>query len=155
MKSHLIRPLYVVLAVIALTLSVRAFVVPKDFGAHERGYMYGWHRKGNEEEWKAFETGYKTAVYCKDCHTEEYSLVSSSFHGNINCENCHGPAFGHPSGPPKLEINRERGLCIRCHALLPSEFSARAGIKGIEPDSHNPGIDCVMCHNPHKPEGGL
>jgi hypothetical protein len=49
---HVLRPFFVFLAFVAIVLIVRFFYVPKDFGIHERGYMYGWHRKSNEEEWK-------------------------------------------------------------------------------------------------------
>ena len=55
---HVLRPLFAVLAVTALILTARLFVVPKDFGIHERGYMFGWYRKANEEEWKAFKVKY-------------------------------------------------------------------------------------------------
>jgi hypothetical protein len=51
---HVLRPLYVVLALAGMILIARIFVVPEDFGIHEKGYMYGWYRKANEEEWKAF-----------------------------------------------------------------------------------------------------
>ena len=42
----------VVIGIIALVLAARTVLVPKDFGVHERGYMYGWYRKGNIEDWK-------------------------------------------------------------------------------------------------------
>ena len=41
-KNHALRPLIVVLVIVGLILIARAIVVPSDFGAHERGYMYGW-----------------------------------------------------------------------------------------------------------------
>ena len=50
---HVLRPLFAVLVVAALILIARVFLVPQDFGIHERGYMFGWYRKANEEEWKA------------------------------------------------------------------------------------------------------
>jgi hypothetical protein len=151
MKSHAFRPLYVVLALVALTLLLREFAVPDDFGSHERGYMYGWHRKGNEEEWKQVKVKYQTREYCRGCHQQNYSMIMQTPHAIINCENCHGLAVDHPEDPPKLEVNRTREQCLRCHAKLPSEGSGRAVIRGILNGEHNPDMECVLCHNPHKP----
>ncbi len=156
MKNHVWRPLFVVLAVVLLILTARVFLVPKDFGVWERGYMYGWHRKGNEAEWRAVKVKYKTAAYCKECHPKEYNAIKGSPHANIMCENCHGPALGHPDDPPTLTINRNRELCARCHALLPYKAGGRAHIRGISIADHNPEAECVLCHWPHNPkqEGG-
>ncbi len=52
MKNHVFRPLFVVIGIVAIILAARLFLVPKDFGVQERGYMYGWHRKANEEDRK-------------------------------------------------------------------------------------------------------
>ena len=126
--------------------------MPKDFGVHGESYMYGWHRKGNEDEWKAFKVKYKfDNEYCKDCHSDKYDSIMQSPHAIIKCENCHGPAFDHPTDPTKLTIDKSRGLCIRCHASLPYPQASRSNIRGIDPDKHNSEIECSMCHNPHKP----
>ena len=106
-----------------------SFWSPSDFGVWERGYMYGWHRKGNEADWKAFKVKYKTAAYCKDCHAKEYDAIKASVHANIMCENCHGPALNHPDDPPTLTIDRNRSLCARCHARLPYKASGRKDIR--------------------------
>ncbi len=154
MRSHVLRPLWVVMGVVALILVARQFVVPEDFGIHERGFMYGYHRKSNEEEWKAFKVKYRTKDYCRDCHPDKYGENITSKHRIIQCENCHGPAVDHPDSPPKLSIDRSRSLCIRCHAYLPYPTSQRSEIKGIDPGEHNPDMECSMCHNPHKPDMG-
>lgn len=151
MGSHIWRPLYVVIGLVGIALIIRTFYVPKDFGIWERGYMYGWHRKSNEEDWKAFKVKYQTKEYCKDCHEDKYSLINQTPHAIIQCENCHGPAIDHPSDPPKLSIDKSREQCLRCHYPLPYPTSGRANIRGVEPDKHNPDIECVMCHNPHRP----
>jgi hypothetical protein len=57
----------------------------------------------------------------------------------------------HPDNPPKLTIDKSREQCLRCHAYLPYPTSGRAVIRGIDPDNHNPGIECISCHNPHNP----
>ncbi len=151
MKSHILRPLWVVLGLVALVLVARFFYVPKSFGIHERGYMYGWYRADDIEFWKNFPVKYQGTEYCKTCHPENYESLSMTPHAIIQCENCHGPAIEHPANPQKLTIDKSRGLCLRCHADLPYPTSGRADIKGIDPDKHNPDLECVMCHNPHKP----
>ena len=151
MKSHVWRPLYVALAIVALILLARTFVVPKDFGVWEAGYMYGWHRKSDEEVWKKIPVKYRTKAYCKECHGEKVASIGRSPHGAIECENCHGPALGHPEDPPTLTIDHSRALCIRCHAKLTTPTSGRAKIPGIDPATHNPEAECSLCHDPHHP----
>jgi hypothetical protein len=153
-KNHVWRPLFVVLAVILLILGARLVLVPKDFGVWERGYMYGWHRKGNEADWKAFKVKYKTSAYCKDCHAKEYDAIKTSVHANIMCENCHGPALNHPDDPPTLTIDQNRSLCARCHARLTYKASGRKNIRSIDIGSHHPEAECVLCHWPHNPKLG-
>jgi predicted CXXCH cytochrome family protein len=151
MKNHLWRPLYVALAVVALILGARVILVPADFGVHERGYMYGWHRKGNEADWKKVSVKYRTSANCRDCHADKYADLKPSPHAKIACENCHGPALGHPVDPPTLTIDQRRALCARCHARLPYPTSGRGKIRGIDPATHHPEVECVLCHYPHDP----
>ncbi|MEW6410703.1 MAG: cytochrome c3 family protein [Nitrospirota bacterium] len=157
MKNHVIRPLFVVVGLVALILIIRVFVVPKDFGVHERGYMFGWYRKSNEGDWKTFKIKYQTSEYCKDCHSEQYKKIINSKHAKVQCENCHGPAADHPEKPEKLSIGRSRELCLRCHAYLPYRPSVYAQLPGVpitlkmqDPNVHNPGIECVTCHSTHE-----
>ncbi len=159
MKNHVLRPLMVFLGIVILILVARTVLVPKDFGVGERGYMYGWHRKGNEEEWKnnIVKVKYQGKEYCKDCHDKNYASINKTPHKIIPCEDCHGPAIDQPSETrPKLDIDKSREQCYRCHVKLPYPTSDRAKIKGfLDPEQHNPGIECVTCHNPHNPMGGL
>jgi predicted CXXCH cytochrome family protein len=146
------KPLWVFLGVVALVLLVRGFAVPREFGAHERGYMYGWHNKVNEDWWKNFSVKYRGKNSCKDCHEEEYTKHAASPHAAIECENCHGPSQDHPDNPEKLTVDKSRELCVRCHALLSYPNSDRGKIKGLpDPASHEPGDPCSSCHNPHHP----
>lgn len=152
MKNHVWRPLYLVLAVIALILLGRHFYVPRDFGVHGKNFTYGFHRASNIPEWQAVAVKYQGREGCNDCHPEEVKANASSKHALIQCENCHGPALNHPEDPEKLVIDKSRDLCLRCHAALPTPGSQRARIKGIAPDNHNQGTPCSDCHNPHKPD---
>jgi predicted CXXCH cytochrome family protein len=151
-KSHVWRPLLVVIGIAALALVGHFTLVPHDFGIWERGYMYGWHRKGNEAEWKKVSVKYRTVAYCKECHRDKYADLMASPHARIMCENCHGPAGNHPQDPPTLLVDRRRELCIRCHARLPYRASGRYAIPGIDPKTHYPEAQCVMCHYPHNPK---
>jgi hypothetical protein len=150
-SNHVSRPLYVVLAIAALFLIARLIIVPSDFGIHDQGYMFGFHRLGNEAEWKAEPVMYMGTDYCAGCHEDKAERHGGSSHYMIQCENCHGPGAGHPDEIKRIEAETQRGLCLRCHAALPYPDSGRAVIPGIEPDEHYPGNDCVYCHNPHDP----
>lgn len=152
MKNHVLRPFIVVGVIVASMLVARAIVVPSDFGVHERGYMYGWHRLSNEQEWKAVQIRYKTSAGCPRCHPDKSADLANSPHNIISCENCHGPALEHPKDPAGYFIDRSRALCIRCHAKLPYGNTPRGRIRGIDPDKHYVQAECVMCHIPHNPK---
>jgi predicted CXXCH cytochrome family protein len=151
MKNHAWRPLFVAIGAVALLLIVRANVVPSDFGVHGRNFTYGFHRKSNIEEWKQFKVKYQGKEYCRECHEEKVVENLSSPHRIIQCENCHDPAIDHPDDPEKLLIDTSRLLCLRCHAFLPYPQSNRADMPAVDPNGHNPGENCINCHNPHHP----
>lgn len=140
------------IGVIALVLTVRHFVVPADFGVHGKSFTYNFFRLGNIDDWKAFPVKYRGKMYCAECHEEEAEANLASYHKIIECENCHGPAAGHPDDPEKLVIDSSRNLCLRCHSFLPYPSSQRADIRGINPLEHNPDSECRECHNPHNPD---
>jgi hypothetical protein len=151
MKNHVLRPLYVALAVIAVFLVVREAMVPADFGVNGKNYTYGFHRKGDIDDWKAFKVKYRGKEYCRECHEEKVVENQNSPHKNIECENCHGPAVDHPEAPETLPIDTSRLLCLRCHAHLPYPQSNRSIMPAVDPEEHNPGENCFECHNPHHP----
>lgn len=146
----------VLLLVVGL-LVFRFFYVPNDFGSGDYGFMYSYHRKSNLDQWKAQPVKYrdtgkqKLHEYCGECHSEEVDIRTEDLHGTIACENCHGPALDHPQEPEMLTIDRSRETCLRCHTDLPYTTSERKRIPGIDPNEHNPGSECVECHNPHNP----
>lgn len=151
MKRHVWRPLYVVIGIVVLIFAVRLVYVPRDFGIQARGYTYGYHRLGNEQDWKNFPAKYKKTAYCNDCHDDKVASLAASKHAIIPCEDCHGPALNHPEDPEKLPIDHTRDLCIRCHSQLVMPSSGRNVIPGIDPATHNPDMTCSECHNPHHP----
>ncbi len=150
MKEYVWRPMYVVVLIAALSLAVRFFLLPHDFGVHEGGYKYGYYRLGNIAEWESRPALFRSADDCGDCHRQSESL-SASPHAFISCQNCHGPAAGHPEDPPTLAIDTGRDLCLRCHADLSYPAGGRDAVPGIDPLGHHPFRSCVGCHDPHHP----
>jgi predicted CXXCH cytochrome family protein len=150
-KKHVWRPLWVVIGLVAVILLARALYVPTDFGAQERGYTFGFHRLGNEQEWQRLPARYQGNGYCVDCHEEQVGRLAAGRHRGFPCENCHTAAGEHPDKPEKLAVDRSRALCLRCHAQLYMPSSGRNSIPGINPEFHNGTTECVACHNPHKP----
>ena len=147
---HVLRPLYLVVALVAIILIARTFWIAKDFGIHDEGYMYGWYRQSNVEEWKKVTVKYQGREFCAGCHSAQTQKLVAAKHKDIECENCHGPALSHPADQLKLAMDRSRELCLRCHTRLSYPTSQRSQIKGIDPDQHNAGLQCVSCHQPHE-----
>jgi predicted CXXCH cytochrome family protein len=139
------------MALIALILTARHLMVPSDFGVHGDSFTYNFYRAGSTKDWKSFPVSYKGREYCEECHEENTTSIAASKHAIIQCENCHGPAMNHPDDPEVLTINKSRELCLRCHASLPYPGSQRGEMAAIDPEEHNPGEECVECHNPHNP----
>ena len=152
MKNHVLRPVWVALAAVALLLVARHFMVPSDFGVHGKNFTFGFHRLGSIDDWKNFKVKYRGKEYCRECHEEKVEENLASPHRAIECENCHGPAIDHPDDPEVLAKDTRRLLCLRCHAHLDYPQSNRAEMPAVDPEKHNPGLECIECHNPHNPD---
>jgi hypothetical protein len=59
MKSHVLRPLLVVIGLVIVLLVFRHFYVPQDFAVHENGFTYGLYRTGAIADWQAVSVKYK------------------------------------------------------------------------------------------------
>ena len=149
--KHVWRPLWVVIGLVVAILLLRWIYVPTDFGSQDRGYTFGFHRLGNEQEWREQPVRYQGNGYCADCHAVQSTLLAAGGHRGFPCENCHAAAGEHPDKPEKLAIDRSRELCLRCHVRLHMPSSGRNLIPGIDPERHNGNGPCVDCHKPHKP----
>jgi len=132
-------------------------IIAPSFKAANNDYRYQWHRVANEQEWKEFKVKYRGNSYCKDCHTQQFKNVEASLHAKVSCESCHGPAINHPDNPARLAIDNSSSLCLRCHSDLPyrrTQYSelpkGEIKLKMIDAEIHNPGMECIACHNPHK-----
>jgi len=154
MKNHVLRPLWVAIAFVALILLARYILVPKDFGVQGESFTYNFHRASNEQDWKDFPVKYLGKEVCAECHTENAEALENSPHAIIQCENCHGPGQDHPDteDPATMTVDRSRGLCLRCHSDLGYVGINRSNIPGIDPEKHNADSECVECHNPHNPD---
>lgn len=154
MKNHVLRPLWVAIAFVALVFLARYFLVPSDFGVQGESFTYNYHRKSNVQEWKDFQVKYLGSDVCVECHSENGESLMASPHAIIECENCHGPGVDHPEteDPAAMTVDTSRLLCIRCHADLNYPGTARAAMPGINPNEHNVDSECVECHNPHNPD---
>ena len=96
MKNHVLRPLWVAIALVAVILVARQFLVPEDFGVHGDSFTYNYYRLGNVQEWKEFPVKYMGRERCARCHKKNTREIADSKHANMQCENCHGPGAGHP-----------------------------------------------------------
>lgn len=168
--SHAWRPVIVVIGIIAFILVARVILVPSDFKVHNGDYKYQWYRSDAVDDWKAFPVGHRGRDFCKQCHSDKIEIVAEAGHAKVQCENCHvlyeveAEQKGHPIDLKAdfeyqldIGINRSRELCKRCHAQLPYRPEIYSGFetgpiqfKMIDPEKHNPGIECSMCHDVHR-----
>ena len=125
-------------------ITARHFFVPQSFG------LYGHYRANAVEEIRKKPTKYAGYETCIDCHEDIYNLKAKSYHKNISCEVCHGPAQAHTEDPTgvKPEIPHERSQCAICHNYNPARPT---GFPQIIASQHNPGKFCTQCHQPHNP----
>lgn len=151
MKWHVLHPLWVAIALVALIFVARAFVVPDDFGVHGESFTYGYYRLGNVQEWQDFPVKYQGKESCAECHEDNYRTNRRSPHKRVECENCHGPAVDHPDEVEFLPLNTEREMCLRCHAYLGYPNTARAEMPTVKDRLHKRRRECVECHDPHDP----
>ncbi len=152
MKRHVLHPLWVAVGVVGLIFLARLVLVPDDFGVHGDSFTYNYYRLGNIDEWKNFPVKYQGSDTCVECHKDNVRTHRRSPHKRVQCENCHGPAASHPDDIEYLPLNRERAMCLRCHADLDyPESSARSNLPAIVDRHHKRRRECVTCHNPHDP----
>jgi len=151
MKRHVLHPLWLAIGLVALLLLARQFLVPDDFGVHGDSFTYNFHRLSNIQEWQEFPVKYQGKDSCRECHEDNYRANRRSPHKRVECENCHGPSGNHPDDVEYLPLNTERSLCLRCHADLGYDNTARAEMPSIVDRRHRRRKDCVECHNPHDP----
>lgn len=134
----------VFILIVILFIVARKIFIPPSFG------VLGHYRAQAIEENKAREIIYAGAAACYDCHDAIYELKATSYHKDVACETCHGPAAKHAEDPAQYApiVPRGRDTCPICHDYNPSRPT---GFPQIIAAKHNPGKACMSCHNPHNP----
>ena len=91
------------------------------------------------------EQKYSDTKICLECHYDTYKGMKN--HSSVNCEACHGSGKEHTlrRSEESIKIERSRNACLKCHLDIPG----RSVIDTVN-ESHNQGILCVVCHNPHE-----
>ena len=129
---------------IAAALTVRFYVIPPAVVSTPI------HRSSTVERELAKPIKFAGTETCGVCHDAEFTTKNKSFHKNLSCEGCHGPAAAHAADPGTVKppAPRDRKFCPVCHAY---DASRPTGFPQINPTTHNPLKPCITCHNPHDP----
>lgn len=143
--QHIIRLLIVAAFVIIGFLIARPFFIPKTF------WEFGHYRGDSVRDNASFPQNYSQSRNCKMCHEENYTKWKNQSHKSVTCENCHGPLQKHTEDPSsqKPERNYKREFCGLCHA---ENISRPINFPQVNLKEHNPGQQCIDCHNPHEPK---
>ena len=163
--KHFIR-LFGLIVIVALGfLTVRAKVVPKDFG------KLGHFRASAIAEAAAREPRHLGSEACADCHDDVAKAWTEGKHTTPQCESCHGPGFIHvkvmsedsvaaypdkiKSGPKALHATTGIRECQWCHLKTFERPSTLKSINDVEQHIVKNGgkftdkSKCTDCHNPH------
>lgn len=138
------RLVIVIGVLVGLTLLTRFVLIPRSLVATD----LHWAATVQREVVRPVKFAGSTA--CQDCHDDVATKKARSFHKNLSCESCHGPAVKHTEDPSAVKppAPRDRKFCPVCHAYDPSRPT---GFPQINPTAHNPLKPCISCHNPHDP----
>ena len=123
------------------------------------------------DNWVGYHAGEENVPYNSgSCHTTGYSpegnqdglpgLVGTWAEDGVQCEACHGPGGNHVNNPElvAMKVDRDSEACGKCHRRGDiTEIDASDGfIQHHEQyeelfESKKRVMDCVNCHDPHKP----
>ncbi len=82
-----------------------------------------WSMTAHSHAWQTLQESGHPAPYCNPCHTvgyegdpgnSGYDEAPIEIFENVQCENCHGPASGHPSAG-EVYVEWEVDNCGKCH----------------------------------------
>jgi cytochrome c553 len=143
MPKHIFRLVSLILGLIVLAVIAKPFLTVDSF------YRFGHYRANAVSEIAAKTPVLQTARYCQTCHAERHAQWSAGSHKSVTCEICHGAAPGH-TDKNKLPIPKDSvKLCSLCHETMTGRPSTQPQ---IQLPKHNPGQQCIVCHNPHSPK---
>ena len=131
-------------AIVAVVLLARFVIIPRSLLSMEL------HQAATVKREIAKPVKLAGSATCAVCHEDVATKKSKSFHRNLACEGCHGPAAKHADDPGSVKppAPRDRKFCPVCHAY---DASRPTGFPQINPTLHNPLKPCITCHNPHDP----
>jgi cytochrome c553 len=163
MPKHIVRLILFVVALGAVAVAARNFLVDKSF------YKYGHYRGNAVVEIARDKPKFQGTAYCKSCHAVQYAEWSKGVHDRadigkmVKCEVCHGSGGGrdpeqgfinastgpvHPNNLKLVVPTDTRALCTLCHEKMPSRPVQQAQIVVAD---HAGKQQCTLCHNPHSP----
>lgn len=104
---------------------------------------------GSQSKWLEVEVSkqpkFSDTQICKECHYNLYTGMKN--HSTVSCEACHGIGSEHvvKRSADTIKVDRSRDFCLNCHL----DVGGRGAVTTVS-EKHNPGIYCVVCHDPHK-----
>lgn len=130
--------------IVAGVFVTRFLIIPRSLIAREL------HQASTVQREVARTVKFAGSSACQDCHEDIAVKKARSYHKNLSCEGCHGPAVRHTEDPMgvKPPAPRDRKFCPLCHAY---DAARPTGFPQVNPTAHNPLKPCVTCHNPHDP----
>lgn len=145
LPDQVIRLLAVAIIIMAVFISIRGLFIPATFGD------LGHYRAASIDSIAALEISYAGYKACDECHDDIAISKAESYHQNVNCESCHGPAASHIESEGEIlpHVPRDRDHCLICHVYNPAKPT---GFPQIDPIAHNPVKPCIACHDPHVPD---
>ena len=134
----------VVALLVGVVLVVRFVVIPPSY------FSTRIHRASTVRREVAKPIRFAGMATCRECHSDVYDTKAAGFHRGLSCETCHGPAAKHAADPESVKppAPRDRKFCPVCHAY---DSARPTGFPQIDPATHNSGLACITCHNPHDP----
>jgi len=145
MPTQLKRLFILGVILVSVFVLLKFLLTPSSFG------KYGHYRADALDEIAVYPVKYMGSKTCVKCHDTVVSMKNEGYHSDIECENCHGPAYLHNKKPKTAKLARPDSpeFCARCHSINIARPEKAVTVQNFR--KHNPGKKCVTCHNPHEP----
>ena len=150
-RSHTIRLVMIIVALVVVFALVRSFLIPESFGT------YGHYRGDNLAEQMKMPLVHLESAFCRDCHQDQHNRWQGSKHRAVNCEVCHGHWEIHNGNLKTMTAVNSNDACLLCHQALTGRPASVSQIKSFalhraEKEESKADVQtCVECHDPHAP----